>query len=210
MKNQQKELALKLRIEQQLSINQICKITGLAKSTLSLHLRNYPLSKDRIKELKIGSQINGAAVNKQKSLKRKEQYKKDGIKLLKNNSKFRDLCFLYWGEGAKWDGVSSFKICNTDVYMIKTIINILTTLGYRDNIVCTCYCHEHSDLEKIKAYWKEVTNLEIRTYIPKKSKASKQLKPNKQPNGTLEIVINRKELLYNIFGGIEQLKNEVG
>lgn len=209
MKNKEKELAVKLRIEQQLSLKQISEITGLAKSTLSLLLREYPLSSERIKELSIDKQLNGAKKNKHNADVRKSRYKSDGAILTRTNPKFRDLVFLYWGEGSKYVGNSAFALPNTDPDMIKYVVQVLTDLGYSDNIIATAYCYPHSDLDEIKSFWKTYVGKDIRTYIVKNSKNSYLKRIDKQPYGTLRLEVYSTELYHNVLGGIEEIKGSM-
>jgi transcriptional regulator with XRE-family HTH domain len=205
-KVKEKEEALRLRIEEQLSLKQIQEKTGLSKSTLSIHLRDYPLSKERIKELNKPAQIKGAEANKQKAFIREANNKFEGLLMMGRHPAFRELCFLYWAEGTKYEGNSMFSISNTDRYMIKFVINTLKLIGRDDKIKLTCYCYEHSDEIKIKEYWQDFLGIEVKIYRPKKSKASKNLKPDKQPFGTMRLDVYSKRLFDNIMGGIESIR----
>ena len=209
MKTKEKEFALKLRIEQQLSLRQISDITGLAKSTLSILLRDYPLADDKIKELKIGKQLNGAMANKAKAELRKEGYRQDGAKLLHTHQGFRDLVFLYWGEGSKYKGNKSFSLPNADADMIRYVVKVLTDLGYFDKIVATAYCYEHSDLNEIKQYWDSVVGKETKSYVVKNSKVSSMQRVDKLPYGTLRLEIYSVELLTKVLGAIESIKGSI-
>ena len=147
-----------------------------------------------------------AKANKDSADRRKQKYKEDGIALLNSNQGFRDLVFLYWGEGSKYEGNSSFVLPNTDPQMMQYIIKVLSDIGYSDKIVLTSYCYEHSNLDEIKEYWKSLLNKEIRTYVVKNSKDSNQKRIDKQPYGTLRCTVNSTELLNNILGAIEYIK----
>lgn len=206
MKKEQKALALSLRIEQQLSLKQISDITGLSKSTLSIHLRDYPLSEHRIKELSIGSQINGAKANKIKADYRKLDYRKEGVELFNNSRKFRDLVFLYWGEGSKYKTLCSFSISNSDPHMVQYIVDVIKEIGYYDNLVPTVHCYEHSDLDQIKAYWLQFVGKPINVYVVKNSKSSKLLREDKLPYGTMRLDVHKTRLLYMMYGAIENVK----
>lgn len=113
MKIDEKKLALKLRIEDQLSIKSIAKKIGVAKSTVSLWVRDYPLSRERIRELSIHTQSIGAAANKESARKRKQLNNDIGNELVVTCHKFRDLCLLYWGEGCKTESHKYFSISNS-------------------------------------------------------------------------------------------------
>ena len=76
-----REKALLLR-KQGMSYSQIKKILKVSKSTLSLWLRNYPLLKERIREL----QKSEAVIEKIRNTKRKKKEKrhKEIYKIQKN------------------------------------------------------------------------------------------------------------------------------
>jgi hypothetical protein len=206
MKELEKKEALRLRIEDKLSLKQIAEKTGLAKSTLSVLLKDYPLSEERVKELSIGSQLIGAQANRDKALARHADHKFEGVLLMGRYPSFRELCFLYWGEGTKFTGNNSFSICNSDRYMVKFILNVLKELNYNDKVKLTCYCYEHSDEQKIKEYWENFLDKEIFIYKAKKSKSSKELNIDKQPFGTMRVDVYSKRLLNNVIGGIEAIR----
>lgn len=211
MKNEQKQEALTLRIEKQLSLNQIQKITKPSKSTLSVLLRQYPLTEDRIKEISktpsYQGALKGAAANRQKSLERKKLYKKNGAELIKTNRNFRDLVFLYWGEGDKHQQASAFSICNTDPGMINFITLTLIQMGYKDKIKTAIYCHNDCDLNSVKNHWAKYSpSIDIKTYLYTENKKSQNKKIGKQPYGTCRITIHSVELLYMTIGAIEKIK----
>jgi len=115
--------ALKLR-QQGKSYSQIKKILGLSKSTLSLWLRDYPLSKEQIRALRDWSETR---IEKYRETRRKQretrlaQYYKSGKqRLLPASSKALYIAglFLYWGEGTKLMS-SPLVISNTDPSVIK-------------------------------------------------------------------------------------------
>jgi len=64
-KFREREKAIALRKERQMSYSQIKKILKVSKSTLSLWLRNYPLPEEKIKELqKKGWERSEAAIER--------------------------------------------------------------------------------------------------------------------------------------------------
>lgn len=206
MKTAQKVEALRLRIEHNLSLSQIAKLTGLSKATLSVCLRQHQLPKSVLHEYAKKSQKIGAAANKMKAAERRFQNREIGAKLVLENSKFRDLCLLYWGEGTKYLGKSGFTICNADPQMIKFITKCLADIGYFDEIVATSYCYSHSDAERVKAYWTDIIGKPVRVYIQKTSSASKWVRGDRLPNGTMRLDVNKAQLFNMVMGGIEQLK----
>lgn len=207
MKKEQKALAVDLRINEQLSLKDIANRTGLSKATLSVLLRDFPLSSERLKHYRKSSQLAGANTNKIKSAHRRESDKQIGRQLIYNNPRFKDLCLLYWGEGSKYKTNKSFVICNADPQMIKYIADCLKAIDYYEEAVCVAYCYPHYNLADIEEYWKDILGKEIKSYVVKNSTASKKKRIDKIPYGTLRVQVNRIKLLDMVLGGIEELKN---
>lgn len=204
MKVEQKKQALKLRIEQELSLSEISKITKLSKSTLSLLLRDYPLSEEKLKQKNISSRMKGANTNKENAKARNAEYSRNGENLI--NTNFRDLCLLYWGEGSKYIGCNRFSISNTDKDMIKMIVKIITDLGFIEGTKISCLFYDDRNSNDIRKYWENIINLPVKMYKVKNSKDSKFKRANKQPHGTIRIDVNRVELMHMVLGGIEKIK----
>ena len=131
MDSQLREQAINLRIKENLSYTQIRKRLGVPKSTLSYWLRGFPLSEERILELrrqgwkKAEAKIERfcAAMRKKKELKEREifnKYKKRFDKLSKDTFFVAGL-MLYLGEGDK-KNYNRISLANTDPEIIKFFI----------------------------------------------------------------------------------------
>lgn len=123
MKRKEYETALQLRKEGK-SYSQIKKELKIAKSTLSLWLRKYPLSKDQIRLLR---DINETRIEKfRQTMQRKKEerlesyYEVEARRWLPLSGRELHLAglFLYWGEGTKYDS-GTLCIANTDPQVIK-------------------------------------------------------------------------------------------
>jgi len=121
----EKLLALELR-KKGMSYSQIRRKVTVSKSSLSLWLHKYPLSKERIKELKGGAQRieryrNTMRLKREQG--RKTIYEREKRFLLPLNKKeiyLGGLC-LYWGEGGKTESGATI-ISNTRPEMIRFFI----------------------------------------------------------------------------------------
>lgn len=122
----ERQKALKLRVQGK-SYSQIKAILGLSKSTLSYWLRDYPLSKERVRELRDCNQIRieryreTMRIKKSVRLERVYKVQKKRIAIFSTRDLFIAGLFLYWGEGAK-TRVSDLVISNTDPAVIKFFI----------------------------------------------------------------------------------------
>lgn len=122
-----RQKALELRTQGK-SYSQIKSELGISKSTLSYWLRDYPLSPERIRELR---DFNHQRIERYIETRRKTRETR--LKVIYNSEKKfifplskRDLSigglFLYWGEGLK-STMSEASLSNTDPAVIKFFIH---------------------------------------------------------------------------------------
>jgi transposase-like protein len=125
-RKEEKQRAIKMR-KTGMSYSQIKGALGISKSTLSGWLIDYPLTKERIRELRDCDQ----KIEKCRETKRKKKearlsifYNQEKEKLFPINKKELYLAglFLYWGEGSKNQSAAKLVISNTDPAMIKFFI----------------------------------------------------------------------------------------
>lgn len=159
-----KEKAIQLRLKG-MSYSQIKQQLGLSKSTLSGWLSDYPLSPERIKELR---DINPRRIENFRNTMRKkreerlskvyERVKKDISKLNKREIFLCGLC-LYWGEGLKSSNCTA-GFSNTDPIMMKFLLEWLYLLGVtKKEVVVTMHFYSDMDIEKEIKFWLRTLNL---------------------------------------------------
>jgi len=132
-----RERALTLR-KQNKSYSQIKHELGVPKSTLSYWLRNYPLTKARIKELRGNNEARIERFRQTMHKKRQSRldliYSTEKNKILPLTKKELHIAglALYWGEGSKAD-LYKVALSNTDplvlsffIYWLKSIYKIKT------------------------------------------------------------------------------------
>lgn len=148
------------------SYNQIKKTLNVSKSTLSGWLKDYPLSKERIRELR---DWNEQRIEKYRETRRKQKeerlnkiYREQNKKIFPLNSRelFLAGLFLYWGEGTK-SANARINISNTDPVMIEFFIYwCKKSLSVPVNKF-RVYLHLYSDMdaEKELQYWSKMLNI---------------------------------------------------
>lgn len=174
-------LVLKLR-KQGKSYSQIKKEISISKSTLSRWLKKYPLSKERILELRGRSPVRiekyRNTMFRKRESKLKIYYKEQKNKLLPLTKRELHMAglFLYWGEGNKADR-NVVSINNTDPDVLKfTLFWYVEILKIpKEKIKVFLHLYSDMDVKEEMNYWSENLNLPIssfdRPYI-KKSKRS--------------------------------------
>jgi transcriptional regulator with XRE-family HTH domain len=178
-KFKEREVAIALRKEKQMSYSQIKKILKVSKGTLSLWLKDYPLSNERIKKLQKNERVIEKIRNtkrKKKERRLKEVYKtqKKLIFPLKKREFFMLGLGLYWGEGTK-SRMENLTISNTDpsiinfyIYWLNKNLNIP-----QEKMKVQLHLYNDMNINKEIKFWSETLKVPlsqfIRPYIKKTS-----------------------------------------
>ncbi len=163
------------------SYSQIKKELGISKSTLSLWLRQYPLSKEQIRLLR---DISESRIEKyRQTMQRKRDtklldYYNEQKKILLPFAK-KELyiagLFLYWGEGDKTSR-NVVSINNTDPGVLKFALHWMTKALDIPKEKIQVYLHLYSDMvvEDEINYWSR------ELYVPKNQFAKPYIKQSKR------------------------------
>lgn len=174
-----REKALALR-KQEKSYSQIKKILGVSKSTLSYWLRDYPLSKERIRELRDWNEQRIERFRETMRKKIEDRLQKTyeiekGIILPLNKREFYLMgLLLYWGEGTKSQR-HTLSVSNTDPAVIKFFIRWLNKCLSvpKEKMTIRLHLYNDMDINKEIKYWSEELNASLsqfgRPYIKKTS-----------------------------------------
>lgn len=211
------EKALILR-KQGMSYSQIKKRLKVGKSTLSLWLRNYPLSKQRIRELRDRNEQRierYRETRRRKKEERLERFYKEGKKIIFPLSKreiFLVGLFLYWGEGLKSHS-AELSISNTDPSIAKFFINWLTKslLIQREKIKIQLHLYTDMNINKEMNFWSKTLNIPLiqftKPYIKKTSSARINHKGS-FGHGTCNVRIGNARLSEKILMIIKAITNK--
>ena len=129
MKPEQREAARRLRREEGLSINEICRRLGVAKSSVSVWVRDIELTPEQKVVLEqqhyaYRAQVEGGATNARKFRELRRRYQEEGrVKAREADSLHLAGCMLYWAEGRK--NKNSLALINSDVDMLKFFAKFL-------------------------------------------------------------------------------------
>jgi predicted transcriptional regulator len=219
MKLIEKEKARVLR-KKGYSINQIVKIAGLTKSSVSLWVRDIVLTSSQKKKISENGRsiesVERRRVNRllNEDARRQiiiDEAKKDFSCISLEQLKLIGI-MLYLGEGGKTKRGCA-RISNSDPVVIKIMMRFFREVcgvpedRFRGNI----HTFTHADVIKTEKYWSKVTGIPIKqfhkTYI-KLSSASLQ-KRYTLPYGTFSIYISDTKLFLTIMGWIEKVKELV-
>lgn len=215
-KFKEREKAIALRKEKQMSYSQLKRILKVSKGTLSLWLRNYPLPEERIR----GLQKNEAVIERIRNTKRlkrekrlKETYESQKTAILPLNKRELLLVglFLYWGEGTK-SRRDALNISNSDPAVIKFFIYWATKILSvpRNKIKIQLHLYNDMEINKETEYWSNILAIPIkqfnRPYIKKTS--SKRINHKGSfGHGTCQVRAGNTLLAEKIFMSIKTISD---
>ncbi|MBM3205398.1 hypothetical protein FJZ41_00915 [Candidatus Shapirobacteria bacterium] len=203
------------------SVKEIAKKMKVAKSTVSLWVRDIILLPEQLEKLQKRAlkgaelgRLKGALKQKEARLKIIEENKKLGIKIISKLSK-RELLIagiaLYWAEGAKKSRDVDF--CNSDSQLINFFIKWLKECFHikSEDLALHVGINEiHKERDDIvKKYWSEATQIPLSQFRKtsfKKTNNKKVYENFDDHYGTLVVkVLKGGRFYYKIMGLIEGL-----
>ncbi len=164
----EKEKALAMR-RKGMSYSQIKESLKVSKSTLSAWLSPYPLSAERIRELRTDNQQRIERCRNTKLQKRNarlasvyETVKNEIGTLSKREIHIAGL-FLYWGEGDKSGKV--FSISNTDPGVMRFFVSWARSIGVpEDKLVVILHLYADMDEAAAKSYWSNELRIPLKNF----------------------------------------------
>lgn len=162
----EKEKAIELR-KMGYSYKDILSEIPVAKSTISVWLKDLPLTSEEKKLLKgrrdsniSRGRIKSAAANRRNRLEReKSLFERSKVEFdrFKNNPMFLVGIGLYWAEGSK--RTSTFQFMNSDPDMINFMLLWCKKFLYNrfGDVYLRLYMHKIYSYEKCEEYWSKIT-----------------------------------------------------
>lgn len=211
-----REKALVLR-KQGMSYSQIKRILEVSKGTLSLWLRNYPLSKQRIRELR---DCNEQRIERCRETKRKKKEERLD-KFYQEQKKFilplskRELLlagiFLYWGEGSK-NQTTNLSISNTDPSIIGFFVQWLTKILFipKEKIKIQLQLYNDMDIKKEIGFWSETLDIPFNQFTKPYIKETSSMRINHKGgfgHGTCNARVNNARITERILMGLKAVSD---
>jgi predicted transcriptional regulator len=201
--------AVQLRIEGY-SLSEIRNELGVAKSSVSLWVRNVELTETQKMRLRQKGFYREAVEKRRTSRLANEKIKRDlvinaaqkSIKKISRKQLWLIGVMLYWAEGGKTQKAVRFS--NSDPEMIKIMMVFFRDIcevpeaKFRGHI----HIHPHLDYKEAEKYWSIISGIPLdrvyKTYrMPNKSSLNKK---DTLPYGTFDVYVLNVELFYKITG----------
>lgn len=225
LKRNELQKAITLR-KQGKSYSEILKVVPVSQSTLSLWLRDIPLTKEQSRGLyyrrRVGQEKGALTRRKQ----REESQQKIFAKSITDISQIskRELWLLgiiaYWCEGTKQkeNNVSQPVVfVNSDPFLLRLFVKWLreSCLIEEGNITYTLYIHKSADVAKSLDYWSKILGISEnrfgKTFIKKHNITTVRKNTGISYHGLVRIMVRRStDLNRKITGwimGIDKIVN---
>lgn len=208
--------ARRLRIEEGLSLREICQRLGISKSSASMWVRDLELTPEQMSVLEkrhsgYQGQHNGSRANILKFREIRRQYQEEGrAKARHKNPLHVAGCMLYWGEGAK--SQNRLSLANSDPDLLKFYVKFLReSLLVKDaqiDVRVYCYSGNGLPIEDIENYWLETLELPrscLRKSVVNSQPRSSQQKGRKLLYGVCNTDVKQStRLLHHVYGAIQE------
>lgn len=211
--------AIKLR-EKGMSYGQIKTKLGIGKGTLSVWLRDMPLSESRISELR---DFNPMRIERYRNTMRKkretrwgfvyDQVAKD-IGVLSKRDVFIAGLFLYWGEGGKTDRYS-ITFTNTDPDMVSFFIKWAEECFdiKRGTFSVRLHLYKDMDIDQYRKFWSKYLQIPQRNFNKphvKDSSLTGLTYKNGFGKGTCNVRVSNRDITEYVTQALKYLRINVG
>lgn len=167
-KDHLRERAVALRVEGK-SYREINEVIGVSKSSLSLWLREVPLTPDhqsRLLELTRAAQVKRGDTRRALRVRRTEEIRRQAkaeIGMLTDRELFVAGVVAYWAEGAKpkpWCVSERVSFMNSDPALIRLFVSWLSSLGIgTDRLSFRVQIHESAHPDEAVRFWSGVVGV---------------------------------------------------
>jgi hypothetical protein len=215
VKAAEREHARALRRDLGLPVKEIARRVGVSVSSVSLWVRDVPLSAEQEAALDARNPARNAqrSGTQNSSLRRREARRvaqQHGRELARRDAPgFVAGCMLYWAEGAK--NRNNVILCNADVDLLHTFLRFLRThFDVPDDKVAftvNCFLGNGLTLPEIETWWLQRLGLPAtclrQAAVNRASSASKR-KRRTLVYGTGRLVVHSTFIVQSIYGAIQE------
>lgn len=209
--------AIQLR-KQEKSYSQIKKILNVSKGTLSVWLQDYPLSQEKIRELR---DWNEQRIEKfRETMRRKREHRlrqvydaeKSFLIPLNKRELYIAGLLLYWGEGLK-AGSAEVSLSNTNPAVIKFFMSWLEEAVGITKPQMRVYLHLYSDMDvkKEMGFWSRTLRLPLKQFTSpyiKTSSSKRIFHKGTFGHGTCNLRVGSVVLKEKIMMGLKAISDK--
>jgi hypothetical protein len=216
VKTEERHLARRLRAEQGLAVKEIARIVGVSVSSVSLWVRDVPLTAEQEAALAArnpvrNGQRRGTISNSRRCRDVREAAQEDGRRRARTGDPgFIAGCMLYWAEGSKARNVA--QLANADPDLLRTFVTFLRkcyeVTDERVALSVNCFLASGLSLDEIQGWWLDRLDLPAsclrKAIVNRPSSASTFRKGHVLPYGTARISVHSTFIVQSIYGAIQE------
>ncbi len=217
MKTVERERARTLRREEGLPVKAIARIVGVAPSSVSVWVRDVPLTSDQIEALRqlnpaYNRQLRGATRNAERGRARRLAYQDEGRLLARVGAPLHVAgAMLYWAEGDK-GSKNCARLSNSDPDLLALFVEFLRIhLEVPDEklrVTCNLFADHLARQVEIEQFWLDLLGLPrsslCKSFVNVYSKYSQKKRQNKLPYGTTRVSVSSTRVVQSIYGSIQE------
>ena len=199
-----------------MSVKEIARLVGVAPSSVSLWVRDIPLTADQLESLRqrnpaYNRQLRGANRNAERGRARRLEYQEEGRERARRGDALHVAgVMLYWAEGSK--SRNSVQFVNSDPVMTRFFVDFLRMChSVSDDdfrIDCNLFADHLERQREIERFWLDILELPPACLRKSKvnvySKYSQKKRQNKLPYGTVRVCVHSTRIVQSIYGAIQE------
>jgi hypothetical protein len=205
VKTSERDLARKLRSEG-LSVREIERLVGVARSTASLWVRDIELTPEQREALRV--RPRGVRTDFRR---KREQYQEAGRATARRGHVLHAIgCMLFWAEGSRT--VNSVQITNSDPALLRVCARFLrhyfAVPDEKFRVWCNLFADHIERQREVEQFW--LDELELPRSCLRKStvnvysRYSKRRRLNKLPYGTCRLIVCDVRIAQHLYGAIQE------
>jgi transcriptional regulator with XRE-family HTH domain len=199
-------MARKLRSEG-LSVREIERRLGVARSSVSVWVRDVPLTETQLEYL--AHAPRPATTTRHRRLR--EQCQAQGRALANRGEPLHAIgCMLFWAEGAK--EINKVHLTNSDPELLRLFTRFLRHYfdvpNERIRILCNLFTDHLADQWAVEQFWLDVLELPRsslwRSVVNAYSRSSQRTRCGKLPYGTCRVTVHDVRIAQHLYGAIQE------
>jgi transposase-like protein len=210
MKTAKRDMARKLRREG-LSMREIERRLGVARSTVSLWVREIELTDHQREELQA---LGASARTRSRRIyyrARRRMFQDEGrLAARKGEPRHAAGCMLFWAEGSRHR--NNVQFTNSDPAMTAFFMGFLRHYFAPPHdavrVACNLFADHEERQRQIEDFWLATVDLPrsclTKTMVNKYSRYSKRTRMNRLPYGTCRLTVHSTQVVQHLYGAIQE------
>lgn len=200
-----------------MSVKEIARTVGVAPSSVSLWVRDVPLTAAQLESLRqrnpaYNAQLRGASGNAERWRARRAAFQEEGREMAQRGSwLFVAGVMLYWAEGDKRSR-NAARISNSDPEVLRLFMRFLRECldvpDERIRATCNLFADHLQRQKEIEQFWLDELGLPrdrlCKSVVNVYSKYSQKKRRGKLPYGTTRVNVHSVRTAQQIYGAIQE------